>query len=173
MNEHDAEPILVLLRALLAQLRRSRQTPLQFGIDSEGIVAAALKQFFASAAGNDLRPCQDWQFATAVLDELVAQFLQPGCRSLLTSAPTTRGCDAQTEDIASPRPLAIWLERFYTVMTEVQPRALDIAALRVEGLEDRDIAERLELGLRLVKRIVQDMRSQWTVAVGVPPAPTG
>ena len=175
-----------LLQALLVHLRRSRQTPLQFGIDSERIVGAALQEFFAGVADSDSHQWQDWHFATAALDELVAQCLRPQCgghregaliscgfpdphsgfeMGLLASAAMTRECGAPTAE-ATPHSLVLWLERFYTLMSDVQPRAIDIVELRVEGFEDRDIAERLELGVRLVKQVVQDMRVHWGRVTG-------
>jgi hypothetical protein len=174
-----------LLQALLAQLRRARETPLQFGIDSEGIVDAALKDYFSGARGSS--PWRDWQVQTAMLDTLVAQFLQPewssrreeahsrfGMRqeesgvdqSLVPSAASVQERGIEITDAVASHPLAVWLDRFYRVMTGVQPRAIDIVTLRVEGFQDRDIAERLELGLRLVRRIIQDMRVHWERVTG-------
>jgi hypothetical protein len=160
-----------LLQALLIQLRRSRQTPLQFGIDSEGIADAALLEFFDGVQG-DSRQRLDWQLATGALDGLVAQCLQlecssPGEEALISSGfpnPHSR-CEMSALALdATPHPLVLWLERFYTVMSEVHPQAIDIVGLRVEGFEDRDIAKRLELGLRLVKGIVRDMHVNWGVS---------
>jgi hypothetical protein len=174
-TEQSLQP---LLEALLGELRRARETPLQFGIDSDGIVSVALKVFLAGDAEDGLRARLDWQSATVALDRLVAQFLQPQpvcgrdalddfeseagtfSRVVGSNAPDPPGGNAPTH------PLAVWLERFYTVMTEVQPRAVEIVTLRVNGFDVRDIAERLGLGLRLVKRIIQDMRTNWKLATG-------
>ncbi|MCI0626862.1 MAG: hypothetical protein L0387_35315 [Acidobacteria bacterium] len=176
------EKLYPLLQALLAQLRRSRETPLQFGIDSEGIVTAAMKDFLAGVTDEQPGQWRDWQLVTVALDELIAQFLEPHCSSrreeahlqfgirnsefgidwgLLRSVAPIEWRGTRTTNTASPHALVVWLERFYTVVREVQPRAIDIVGLRVEGFQDRDIAERLGLSLRLVKRIVQDMRVNW------------
>ena len=174
-TEQSLQP---LLEALLGELRRARETPLQFGIDSEGIVSAALKTFLAGDADNGLAARDDWPSATMALDRLVARLLHPqaDCESdaLIYSTSEGRALDrvAGSNRPDSPaakattHPLAAWLERFYTIMTEVQPRAVEIVMLRVNGFNARDVAERLGLGLRMVQRITDDMRTNWKRATG-------
>lgn len=58
--------------------------------------------------------------------------------------------------IAGPE-LGPRLERLWERAREVDPDALEIVRLRHEGFPDRDIAERLGLGLRLVRRIAADV----------------
>jgi hypothetical protein len=146
---------------------------LQFGIDSEAMVAAALRECKTSDEQPDRT--RDGPFATTVLDQLVARFLEPrgddrdgeaGCNPGTGGAEfgmdqgavaTGSGLAAQ----AARHPLAVWLERLHAVMSAVQPRAVEIVALRVEGFRDRDIAERLGLGRRLVRRIVEDAGTNW------------
>jgi hypothetical protein len=170
-----------LLQALLAQLRRSRETPLQFGIDSEGIASVALKDCLAGVTDEPPGQWRDWQLVTVALDRLVARSLQqslaahPPAPFLPRLARNERGasrgegqsnlaraesqpsgpphpspllppteereklqpsCKDGADDrgreaafssgASTPHPLAVWLERFYTVVREVQPRAIDI-----------------------------------------------
>jgi hypothetical protein len=163
-----------LLQALLAHVRRARQTPLQFGIDSEGIVAAALKDLGSSEGRSG--PWEDGPIVTAALNKLVDRFLQNEPMSSVTEGrsprlkPSTR---RDSGDTNASHPLANWLDCLYTTMSDVQPRAIEILGLRVEGFQDRDIAERLGLGLRLVKHIIEDMRVHWSVAVGLSLADPG
>ena len=55
------------------------------------------------------------------------------------------------------RELAARLERLYVRAREVDPHALEILRLQADGFSDRDVADRLGLGLRLVRRIVADV----------------
>lgn len=51
-----------------------------------------------------------------------------------------------------------WLDGFFAAARAVDARALEIVELRLRGFDERDIAERLETGLRLVRRIIEDLR---------------
>jgi hypothetical protein len=169
------EKYFALLQVLLTLLRRARETPLQFGIDSDGIVTAALREFLSQAPQTRSGPNQNWPLVTAALDRLLVRSLGGNTHQPF-AAPVTKGCrvlsapDAQSFEEPVPHPLAVWLERLFAILSEIQPRAVEIVALRVEGFEDRDLAERLGLGLRLVRRIVADVRTNWSVAAGAPPA---
>ena len=50
-----------------------------------------------------------------------------------------------------------WLDRFYAAARVVDPQAIEIVGLRLEGFDDREIADRLSLGPRLVRRILRDI----------------
>ncbi len=50
-----------------------------------------------------------------------------------------------------------WMERFYLDARTVDPQALEIVGQRFDGFDDREIAERLSLGPRLVRRIIKDI----------------
>jgi hypothetical protein len=56
-----------------------------------------------------------------------------------------------------PHPLATWLDALYETARHTHPRAIDVLALRVEGWDDREIARKLGLGLRLTVRIRIDL----------------
>lgn len=126
------EEWLPLLQRLLACLRHARETPLQFEVDCEGIVAAALIDAPA-----------DPRCATPMMNQLVGDILD---------VRSDRAADAS---------LATWLDRLYRDMRAVHPAAIDILALRVEGYVPRDIAERLGLGLRQVHHMTREMRARW------------
>jgi hypothetical protein len=57
-----------------------------------------------------------------------------------------------------PPTTAEWLERVHLAACAVDPRAIEIAALRLEGCTERDISDRLDLGLRLVRQILGELR---------------
>jgi hypothetical protein len=53
--------------------------------------------------------------------------------------------------------LDAWLDRFYLAARTVDPQAVEILGLRLDGFEDREIAAKLDLGPRLVRRIIRDV----------------
>ena len=52
--------------------------------------------------------------------------------------------------------LAAWLSRLRATVGSVHPKAMEIIHLYSKGYRSRDIAERLDLGLRLLNRISRD-----------------
>lgn len=132
-----------LLQRMLACLRRSRETPLQFEIDAAGIVAAALADAPASLAGDE-------SGATTGLNGLIEDLLGAEHRA-----------SSGRETASKPASLAAWLTRLYRSLRAVHPAAIDIVALRLDGYDDRAIAERLRLGPRLVRHITSQMRADW------------
>lgn len=131
-----------LLQRMLACLRRSRETPLQFEIDAGGIVAAALADASSAVA-------RDQAGAESALNELIEDLL--GVERGVSFAP----------EAVRPAGLAAWLARVYRTLRAVHPATIDILALRLDGLEDRAIAGRLHLGLRLVRQITRETRADW------------
>lgn len=159
-----------LLGVLLGRLRGARETPLQFGIDSEGIVSATLKD--RRVADMQFDSCANGSFVTTRLDELITELLQPQrgsgrknevpMHSALSASLAMPGQLATpTMRVTSSHPLVHWLERVHTVLSNAQPRVVEIIAMRLEGFGDRDIAERLGMGLRLLRRIVADAQADW------------
>ncbi len=162
-----------LLEEILTHAHRSRDTPLRFGIDSDGIVNAALKSFLTEQAVEEAVSSQDWETAKAVFDALLKRALldererqAESNRSPIIeqSHPLDNDGNAISRSAGvrvnkrAPHPLAAWLERFYTAMRDVHPNAIEIAKLRMENYTSREVAQQLGLGLRLVKRIIEDVR---------------
>jgi len=161
------------LKDLLSRAHRSRDTPLRFGIDSDGIVDAAVKSFLAGQAEEEEASSQDWETVKAGFDALLERALLEerehpagSNRSPITEQSHPSGNNGNAisgsagvrVDKRAPHPLAAWLERFYTAMRGVHPNAIEIASLRVEDFTSREVAQQLGLGLRLVRRIIEDMR---------------
>jgi hypothetical protein len=171
-----------LLQEMLAGVRRYLSTPLQEIIDSAGISAVALRNLNSSNGDRESGPdhLRDWWTVKAVLDQLVERSLSDETNSFVGWDKLAKRAPAHepyhnaggpalplphpTLDPGGPHPLAAWLEQFYTVIREVHSRAFEIVGLRIEGYTDRDIAERLGLGLRLVRRMISDMRLAWETA---------
>ncbi len=171
------EKLQPLLREILSRARRARETPLQFGLDSAEIVDAAVNDFLAGSADAELSQLQDWEMVEAVFDILIERALRDDeahdgteHRSPLTQQPRLGDSkvneDAKAHADEPPEentqhPLVGWLKRSRALMQRVHPAAIQVVELRVNGYQNREIAERLGLGLRLVKRIVDDMRTSW------------
>lgn len=179
MNTEAENRVLPLLRALISCLRRSLETPLQFEIDSEGIAGFVLKDFPDVLPGGGASRLGEWEWAKVepVLNALVERLLWepgkwvdpaplPGIPPPGSNDPNPAVSEAAHALAGGRHPLARWLERFYQAMRQVHPRAIDIAGLRLEGFQERDIAGRIGFGLRLVRSILNGMQANWRTAAG-------
>ncbi len=161
------------LKQILTHARRAPDTPLRFGIDSEGIIHAVLNDLYTAQAEEDAGSSPDWEMTKAVFDVLLKQALldEPQRRAglnrpLITEQPypsinAANGVSGRAGvrvNKKAQHPLAVWLERFYTAMRGVHPDAIEIVSLRTEDFTSREIAQRLGIGLRLVMRITEDIR---------------
>ncbi|MFQ5459984.1 MAG: hypothetical protein ACE5EL_04250 [Anaerolineae bacterium] len=168
-----------LLAGLLRRARLARHTPLHFDIPAEAIARAAAADFATETPAAVLESWGDWGAVTAALTDLVWRRIDatsegdvaPGRRAPATAPPAqtppaihpgpTRGVGAAPAWFLAapvPHPLATWLEEMYEAMRAVDPAAIDIVTLRAQAYGDRDIAGRLDLGLRLLRRVLADLR---------------
>jgi hypothetical protein len=149
-----------------------QRDPLRFGVEDPGIVDAAVGDFLAGDANVELSRVQDWTVVQVIFDTLIERALRddethkaPEHRPLRLEQPGSGnggGNDpsAQTAEPAvqtGQHPLAAWLKRGRVLMQRVHPLAMEIVELRVQGRDNREVADRLGLGLRLVKRLVGDV----------------
>ena len=163
-----------VLRQILTDAQRAPDTPLRFGIDSDEIVDAALKSFFIGEATEKAECSHDWEVVRSVFEALLMRALldEPDCQvgpwhplmDVQSHASHNAGNgDSRRNGVRDNKktqhPLAAWLERFYARMREVHPSAIEIVRLRMEDYTSREVAQRLGIGLRLVQRITEDMRS--------------
>jgi hypothetical protein len=103
----------------------------------------------------------------SALNQLVDQLLDDGqsapseyCRAHPLSADLAPpDAPAGCEEVETA--LRSWIEGLGGAFREVHPTAIEIVALRRDGFQDRDIAERLKLPLRLVRRIMVDVQAAW------------
>lgn len=86
--------------------------------------------------------------------------------NLKNSESLTRAVDALVRGalgaraaLPPPCSTADWLERLHASLSAADSRAAEILALRLAGWTDREIAERLGAGPRLVRRILGDVCS--------------
>ncbi len=141
--------LLPLLRKILAFLRRVGETPLQSRIDAVGIARAVLGDCPSRLSGE----------VNGVLDDIVLRSLRRP-PSVPVEDPEVREAPADVEaEEKAVQSLAAWLDRFYVDLRTIDPRTFEIVGLRLDGCTSREIAERLGLGLRLVKRILRDIGS--------------
>jgi hypothetical protein len=158
------EKLQPLLQEMLARLRRYRDMPLQDGIDGAGIVQAALRSLSAGPSAAESSHLPDLGVVKVILDGLIERALgdeghsQEGERSV----PAAGRLDGAGGNGAG---LAVWLEHLHAALRGAHPAAVEIVGLRVEGCQDREIAQRLGLGLRLVRRIIRDLRPAWEQAL--------
>lgn len=160
-----------LLRAELLVLVRSRRAGhLRARIDSEGVVNAALKSFLSGVAKDefpqvnnrhDVRQLLAW-FVMCVLKDEIRQ-LRTKKRNLHREAGLD-ACTSATSREPSPeesaRALEYWV-KFPDVVRLVDEKAIDILELRLEGLNNTQIADKLDLGVRMVQQIIQRMVNAW------------
>jgi hypothetical protein len=143
------EALQPLLLAILSRLRRFRDTPLRFGINNQEIAAAAWNEFIIGLPEKERSEWQDQNHIGFLLTTKVLHLLSP------ESPPDSKNTNQS---------LADWISQLYCVLRETDDRAVEIMELRVDGLQARDIAEQLNLGLRLVKRILHQMDFNWNHA---------
>lgn len=157
MKRKLAEQLRPLLKEMLACLRRHRDTPLQEGIDSAGIVQAAMRTVSAGPRASGSSHLADLEIDPAILDGLIAGALRDE-HDLAESQPPVPSGGRLDRSAGNGAGLAVWLEQLHAELHATHPAAIEIVGFRVEGCQDREIAQRLGLGLRLVRRIIHDLR---------------
>lgn len=165
-----------LLSALLAQVRRLRDTPLQFDVDLAALADQQWDRCQAALPEPQRADPVDWPLVTSALDRLVALALAGGCadegpsaaqRQLLQPEPPSDlaepiGHTAHPNPPGDASPLGRWITRFDAFVRGVDPCGLEILELRLDGCTDREIAERLGAGRRLVAATVGFMHAAWS-----------
>jgi hypothetical protein len=139
---------------MLFFVRRSRETPLQFKIDSAGIVAAAIGEF----GGRSLFEGAGLAQQLGIFNTLIRRALAGESNPSKSGLRSTHEHPTLNEVSVPACSMAVWLEQLYQMARNVHPQAIDILALRLQGFGPRDIAEDLDLGQRLVHCVLSDMR---------------
>jgi hypothetical protein len=155
-----------LLRGVLLVFRRYRETPLHFQIDSQGVVAELLQ-----TANNYPWMRQDHSLLIAGLNALVSQLLAEESTTESTPAFATVEGDGDAAFAQRVRCLSLWVGGFYERIRAVDVRIIDVMLLRLESHSNREIARRLEFGLRLVERLLIEMQADWGEGVRVCSSP--
>lgn len=161
------EKLTALLQEMLTGVRRHRETTLLAGFDSHWVVTAAmsgLPHYAPQAAlaqlrdANEVNATFDWAVAYALRDQPDDPCRdddwprhEPG-----KALPATEG---EPHGTLVTQWLATWLGRFCELLSELHPRAIEVVMLRVEGCDNRGVAQRLGLPLRLVTRVVADIQT--------------
>ena len=139
----DREKWLTLALALLAPLRRAGEIPRLSKADRNEIVKTAWAEMIA-------------EFPEAELEETFhARYLKPGLDATVGAEPFA---ESETEPADVGVALGEWLENFLAKCRSLHPRAVEIVGLHLEGFDERTISEGLHCGLRLVHRILADIR---------------
>ncbi len=141
-----------LLQRLLAPIRLSHETPLQIEIDSRGLASSAWQFFACENPALKNKAAVNAAEIIADLNRLMLEHLSDDCSIPGNAPPLANG----SPDIETA--LADWLDTLFQEVRTIDPEAIEIIALRVEGLDNRSISEKIKSGLRLVECIVEDIR---------------
>ena len=134
-----------LLHGLLSAIRCAHETPLSFEIDASGIAALAWQELLSECPAIEHGDCA---FSPP---SLIA-----GLDSVLGRQSSAGNYPESSELLTT---LAAWLRELFETLRSIDPQAIEIAGLRAEGFDHRAISEGLDIGLRLVNRIVKDIQS--------------
>lgn len=166
-----AEKLTPLVLELLARLRRFRDTPLLEDLDSAGIAQDCWNSFLSNLPRQEQGAFQDWQATLAALDCLIESALPetlnpagqlPG--QLPTPEPDASngpGASVAGPGCKHPPSLAAWLEGVHQSLGEVHSKSFELLGLRLEGYAPRDLAQKFNLGLRQIQRVLGDLRQAW------------
>lgn len=165
-----------LLQQLIAQVRIARAAPLHFHADSASIAASAWRGFWPCLGENERRRIADGESLCKALDAV----LEPVLSDVLSDAPCdapsghvareVRGdlcggaCDSSTRNGDHLPSLVRWFERLHAALRTASDLAVAAIVLRLEGYDERDVAVRLGLGMRLVRRMLTRVRDELRAA---------
>lgn len=164
------EQLQPLLQELIARLRPYREAFMLEGVDCSSLAQTGLQAFLGKVPKKDQSLLQDWHNVEPILTLLVQRTLQKEGENSEAAGPAERGHGGESLNGAAGKEqtgektsqaLASWLERFQTILRSVHPKAIDMVDLRLDGHSNRDLAQRLGMGLRLVQRVFADMRQTW------------
>ncbi len=140
----------LVLARILAQIDWYRDAPLSFDLDHHAIAMEAWNGFAAEWVIARSEAVPSWDELLPVLDGLTARLLEEH------SAAAGAGKRPPLE--SSP---AEWVARLQLAARSADAQGPKILQLLAEGFPARDAARRLEIGLQMARRIVQDARSAW------------
>ncbi|RIK81603.1 MAG: hypothetical protein DCC68_08065 [Planctomycetota bacterium] len=165
----------LLLQRLIGELRRARQTALRSQIDSPSIAAAVWNGYWPLLGVDERRVLSDGRRLCHTLEDLLvrtcSEDMDADCAD--QAKPLGKGGleSLSLEHTASENCALVRLARWFDELCEALQTASDASlaalALRLEGYDDRDVALRLGLGVRLVRRLMRHVRSK----LGIPVLP--
>lgn len=143
----------VLLAHMLAQIDWYRDAPLTFEVDHSGIAAEAWKTFSAEWIASHEEGLPSWREMLQALNSLAALLLmEHGCPAFAQPA------DESAERGDAP---GLWVARLQLAVRSADACGPKILKMLAEGFSCRDAARRLDLGLQMTRRIVDDIRAAW------------
>ncbi len=159
----NAEKLTPLVLELLARLRRFRDTPLQEDLDSAGIAQDCWNSFLSSLPRQEQGAFQNWQATLAALDCLIESVLPetPNPTPKPDAASNGPGASVAGHGCQHPATLAAWVEGVHRSLGEVHSKSFELLGLRLEGYAPRDLAQKFNLGLRQIQRVLGDLRQAW------------
>jgi hypothetical protein len=131
--------------------------------DTHQIVQDAVMRMTGQCRIKDGQDTSNWPTIQRVLDKLTEEAMADEVPDAGWWATGISPWDDESTIVLSfgnehlPE-LANWLDRFHDTMNRVSPHAIPIWKLRLDGYADREIADRLGLGPRLVRQVRLDVR---------------
>ena len=163
------EMVLPAVQEILGHIRRTLDARLQSGIDGVGIADVASRRLLAGVSRNDSGCRSDSDTVTTILDTVVGVFLsERSDRDTEIRWADAAGIFRKDDNVEASldstganamHSLAVWIKWLYSGMRGVHPKAIEILSLRAQGYEVREIAQRLDMGRWLIKRIINDIRT--------------
>ncbi len=155
-----------LLLEVLGLLRHAENVPLQCSVDASGLATFALARIMRThgddrSDGGGSMTSTDREFAR-YLGEILEATAYDGPLPGLVRISADPG-DSGPGNGAAPTVshLAACVARLHGALTLTHPRAGSILALRLEGLDSREISARLDRPAWLIRRILRDLRDAW------------
>ncbi len=145
-------------------------------VDEEDVLVSVFERFFRAVGENRFAQLNDrddlWQFLMMLIDRKVAEHYRRShtqkrgggkVASLGNLADSSIGEIRELADQApSPEFIAAFNENLALAMAKLHDDTIrEVAIMRLEGYENREIAQRLQIGLSSVERKLRLIREVW------------
>lgn len=155
----SAELVRDLLQEVLAPVCTARKLDQVAKLDSAQVACDAWRDFHTE---NPQLETNTWWCSPEVigaLDSVIVASLGDAADEAATSLETEPGVDFDALTMAAMEALlGDWLSVWHRQLCVIGPLAAEMVLLRLRGFGNRAISEGLETGLRLVNRMVDDIR---------------
>ena len=143
----------LLLAQMLGQISHYRDTPLSFDLDNGAIAAESWQRFTAEIMASGCEAPPEWQTLALVMNDMLIHLLDEAAGDLAVSS--------QAEMRAADADAARWVARLQKAARGADAQGAQILQQLNEGFPCRDVARRLDLGLRFTRRIAAETAKRW------------
>ena len=149
------------------------------GVDEEDLLVSVFDRFFQAASANRFPQLNDrddlWQILLMLTDHKVSEQYRKshaqkrGGGLIVSMEAVSEGGAAHWMDLADREPPPEYVAAFNDNLAQAiakldEERTRNVAILKLEGYENREIAERLGIGLSSVERKLRVIREAWQTA---------